>query len=128
MLHPGLNEQVINNQLDTELSAVAEARKSTAPIDKAEASKVLSQYLSEVIEGGLDNVRDNGGRKSWGDEILDYGQDRISSEPFHSLKNAESKTSNFSRPTSRGLFRGLFMYSYFQVLEITQQMSSKICK
>ena len=61
MLHPGLYEQVINNQLDTELSAVAEARKSTAPIDKAEASKVLSQYLSEVIESGLDNVRDNGG-------------------------------------------------------------------
>ncbi len=61
MLQPGLYEQVINNQLDTVLSAVAEARKSTAPIDKAEASKVLSQYLSEVIETGLDNVRDNGG-------------------------------------------------------------------
>ena len=61
MLQPGLYEQVINHQLDTELSAVAEARKSTAPIDKAEASKVLSQYLSEVIESGLDNVRDNGG-------------------------------------------------------------------
>ncbi len=61
MLQPGLYEQVINHQLDTELSAVAEARKSTAPIDKAEASKVLSQYLSEVIETGLDNVRDNGG-------------------------------------------------------------------
>lgn len=61
MLHPGLYEQVINYQLDTELSAVAEARKSTAPIDKAEASKVLSQYLSEIIESGLDNVRDNGG-------------------------------------------------------------------
>ena len=61
MLHPELYEQVINHQLDAELSAVAEARKSTAPIDKAEASKVLSQYLSEVIESGLDNVRDNGG-------------------------------------------------------------------
>ena len=58
MLHPGLYEQVINNQLDTELSAVAEARKFTSPIDKVEASKVLSQYLSEVIESGLDNVRD----------------------------------------------------------------------
>lgn len=34
MLHPGLYEQVINNQLDTELSAVAEARKFTAPIDR----------------------------------------------------------------------------------------------
>ena len=31
------------------------------PIDNAEASKVLSQYLSEVIKSGLDNVSDNGG-------------------------------------------------------------------
>lgn len=31
MLHPGLYEQVINNQLDTELSTVAEVQKSTAP-------------------------------------------------------------------------------------------------
>lgn len=38
MLHSGLYEQVINNQLDTELSEVAEARKSTAFIDKAETS------------------------------------------------------------------------------------------
>ena len=61
ILRPGLYEQVINNQLDIELSAVAEARKFTMPIDNAEASKVLSQYLSEVIKSGLDNVSDNGG-------------------------------------------------------------------
>ena len=49
MLHPGLYEQVINKQLQNELSEVSEARKSVAPIDKAEASKVLSQYLSDVV-------------------------------------------------------------------------------
>ena len=64
MLHPGLYEQVINKQLDTELTEIAEARKSVAPTDQAEASKVLSQYLCEVIESGLDNVRDNGGDPS----------------------------------------------------------------
>ena len=32
-----------------------------APVDTGEASKVLSQYLTEIIEKGLDNVRDNGG-------------------------------------------------------------------
>lgn len=32
-----------------------------APVDTGEASKVLSQYLAEVIEKGPDNVRDNGG-------------------------------------------------------------------
>jgi len=61
MLHPGLYEQVINQKLDSELSTVLEARKSTALIDKAEASKVLTQYLSEVVQQGLDNVADNGG-------------------------------------------------------------------
>ena len=61
MLHPGLYEQVINNKLDSELSEVSEASQATAPIDKAEASKVLAQYLSEVVQQGLDNVADNGG-------------------------------------------------------------------
>jgi len=61
MLQPGLYEQVINQKLDSELSVISEARQSTAPIDKAEASKVLAQYLSEVVQQGLDNVVDNGG-------------------------------------------------------------------
>ncbi len=61
MLHPGLYEQVINQKLDSELSAIPETRQNVAPIDKAEASKVLTQYLSEVVQQGLDNVADNGG-------------------------------------------------------------------
>ena len=61
MLQPGLYEQVINNALSSELSEIPEARKSVAPIDKAEASKVLAQYLADVVQKGLDNVLDNGG-------------------------------------------------------------------
>lgn len=61
MLHPGLYEQVINNTLNSELSEVPEVRKSTAPIDTAEASKVLAQYLTDVVQKGLENVQDNGG-------------------------------------------------------------------
>ncbi len=61
MLHPGLYEQVINNALTGELAGIPEARKSVAPIDKAEASKVLAQYLADVVQKGLDNVLDNGG-------------------------------------------------------------------
>ncbi len=61
MLHHGLYEQVINNQLSSELSEIPEARKAVAPIDKAEASKVLAQYLTDVVQKGLDNVADNGG-------------------------------------------------------------------
>ena len=61
MLQPGLYEQVINNALSSELSEIPEARKSTAPIDTAEASKVLAQYLTNVVQKGLENVQDNGG-------------------------------------------------------------------
>lgn len=61
MLHPGLYEQVINTKLKSELAEIPQPRKDTAPIDKAEASHVLSQYLADVVQKGLDNVLDNGG-------------------------------------------------------------------
>ena len=61
MLPPGLYEQVINTALNRELSEIPDARKSVAPLDKAEASKVLAQYLADVVQKGLDNVLDNGG-------------------------------------------------------------------
>ena len=64
MLSPGLYEQVINIALNRELSEISEARKSVAPIDKAEASKVLAQYLADVVQKGLENVADNGGNIS----------------------------------------------------------------
>lgn len=61
MLHFGLYEQIINNALSSELAEIPKARKAIVPIDKAEASKVLAQYLSDVVKKGLDNVLDNGG-------------------------------------------------------------------
>ena len=64
MLHPGLYEQVINNALTSELSGIPDARKSIAPIDKAEAAKVLAQYLADVVQKGMENVLDNGGEIS----------------------------------------------------------------
>ncbi len=60
MLHDGLYEQVINKSLDTELAEIDKLCQ-TAPIDTAEASKVLAKYVAEVVERGLDNLKDNGG-------------------------------------------------------------------
>ncbi len=51
MLPPGLYEQVINTALNREISEIPAARKSVAPIDKAEACNVLAQYLADVIKG-----------------------------------------------------------------------------
>lgn len=60
MLYDGLYEQVINRRLDSELAGLDKLTQ-TAPIDTAEASKVLAKYVAEVVERGLDNLRDNGG-------------------------------------------------------------------
>lgn len=60
MLHDGLYEQIINNSLEKELDST-EKLSTTAPIDSAEATKVLAKYVAEVVEKGLDNIVDNGG-------------------------------------------------------------------
>ena len=60
MLKDGLYEQIINKGLETELSST-DKLSATAPIDSAEASRVLTKYIAEVVEKGLDNVADNGG-------------------------------------------------------------------
>ena len=61
MLHPGLYEQLINNALTRELAEIPAERQAVAPLDRAEVSKVLAQYLADVVQKGLDNVADNGG-------------------------------------------------------------------
>lgn len=61
MLHHGLYEQVVNVALGDALEEIPEARKSLAPIDAAEASKVISQYMADIIKQGLEHVVDNGG-------------------------------------------------------------------
>ena len=60
MLKDGLYEQIINKSLDAEF-ATTDRLSKTAPIDRAEASKVLAKYVAEVVEKGLDNLVDNGG-------------------------------------------------------------------
>ena len=93
MLHPGLYEQVINQKLDSELSAIPEACRSTAPIDKAEASKVLAQYLTDVVQQGLDNIADNGGDLSaqiaLTNQIVDLIQNTTKEADFASMGVAQ---------------------------------------
>lgn len=60
MLKNGLYEQIINKAIESEL-ATTDKLSQTAPIDEAEAAKILSKYVAEIVEKGLDNVIDNGG-------------------------------------------------------------------
>ncbi|MEG0048957.1 MAG: DUF3427 domain-containing protein [Clostridia bacterium] len=61
MLASGLYEQVISKQLNTELSTAVDKLCQTLPIDAAEAAHVLADYVANVIEKGLDSIKDKGG-------------------------------------------------------------------
>ena len=61
MLNPGIYEQVINKALGRELDLHSDKLARTARIDTEEASRVLTKYIADVIEKGLENVKDNGG-------------------------------------------------------------------
>ena len=59
MLKPGLYEQVINNLVNQELATKQDELKYTEKIDSAEASGILTRYLSEIIQRSLDSVSDS---------------------------------------------------------------------
>ncbi len=61
MLKTGLYEQIISRSLDSKLKANEEIISHIEGIDTAESSKILSSYLSEVVEKGLQNMLDKGG-------------------------------------------------------------------
>ena len=79
MLFDGLYEQVISRELDSELAAT-DKLSQTAPIDSAEASKILSKYVAEIVEKGLENVKDNGGDLSSQVELVNRIVSTITSE------------------------------------------------
>ena len=56
MLIPGLYEQVINNELRSELETLEEERRYTEKIDSAEATDILSSYAAERINSRLKQI------------------------------------------------------------------------
>ena len=60
MLHDGLYEQIINKELDAELSET-DKLSLTAPIDPAEAAKVIAKYIAAVAERELTDLKERGG-------------------------------------------------------------------
>lgn len=60
MLPDGIYEQVINIGLEEELSKTDKLCQ-TAPIDTAEAAKILSKYIAQVAERKLIQVQESGG-------------------------------------------------------------------
>lgn len=58
MLKPGLYEQVINQEIKNELAETSVDQKLSQKIDVAEASGILTGYISEVIKKRLDMISD----------------------------------------------------------------------
>lgn len=57
----GIYEQVLNQIITKKLRLNYEDEAVLENIDEEEASKVLSKYISKVIEKGLANIKDSGG-------------------------------------------------------------------
>lgn len=64
MLKHGLYEQVINDEINNELEILPEECKNVEMIDSAEASKVLSAYVAEIVKNKLDKIYDSEGKHS----------------------------------------------------------------
>lgn len=60
MLKPGLYETVITQTLQKELQINAGFYSEIGPIDEAEAAKILTKHLTEIIEKKLERVKDQG--------------------------------------------------------------------
>ena len=58
MLEPGLYEQIVNKQIQSEIQNKADDLKQVEKIDKAEASEILARYVSEVVYKALERVSD----------------------------------------------------------------------
>lgn len=53
MLKDGLYEQVINESLQKDIDESVDKFSEIKEIDKAESSKILSQYVADIIEKDL---------------------------------------------------------------------------
>ena len=67
MLKEGIYEQVINRKIADELKQAQDKNAQTEPINEEEASGILAKYVSDVVEQGLNNLRDEG--RSLNDQV-----------------------------------------------------------
>ena len=61
MLKEGIYEQLINKSLAAELSSIdkTEVLITKTPIDKAEASSILSKYIASIVQKHLETLKDS---------------------------------------------------------------------
>jgi len=68
-MKPGLYEQIINGQLNSELELIPEECKHLEKVDSAEASRVLSTYVAELLKRKMDDIYENSGDDALSNQI-----------------------------------------------------------
>lgn len=89
-LEPGLYEQLVNVGLEKVLEGISNKRKYLAPVDKAEASRIISNYLKDIVKLALDDVCSSGGsvetQVEFANKIIGLISQNMDSDYFSSFK------------------------------------------
>ncbi|MCR5756706.1 MAG: DUF3427 domain-containing protein [Selenomonas sp.] len=90
MLKDGLYEKVVSDSLAEELAALPHKYKELVQIDKAEAAKILAQYVAAIVERGLKAVRmhseDIASQLALVNEIIATVQEKTQEQDFSAMK------------------------------------------
>ncbi len=68
-MKPGLYEQIINNEINNELEQIPDDCKHQERIDSAEASRVLSTYVAELLQRKMDSISETSGDNALNNQI-----------------------------------------------------------
>lgn len=68
-MKPGLYEQIINEKINSELEQIPEECKHQEKVDSAEASRVLSTYVAELLKRKMDDIFENSGDDALNNQI-----------------------------------------------------------
>ena len=70
-MKPGLYEQIINKEMNHELEQIPADCKYQEKVDSAEASRVLSTYVAELLQRKMDTIYESSGDNAL-DKQIEY--------------------------------------------------------
>ena len=68
-MKPGIYEQIINKEMNDELEQIPADCKHRERVDSAEASKVLSAYVAELLQRKMDSIYETSGDNALNNQI-----------------------------------------------------------
>ncbi len=68
-MKPGLYEQVINEKINSDLDQIPPECRYQEKVDGAEASRVLSSYVAEILQRKMDEIYEKSGEDALRDQI-----------------------------------------------------------